>query len=462
MKQISNSKSPDGDLMAKFQSHLQSLCGETNNKKFLLAVSGGIDSVVMAHLFRDSGLHYGIAHCNFQLRGKESDEDLKFVKNLAKANSVRFYSVSFNIMEYVQKNKVSVQMAARDLRYNWFNEICKKENYDYLITAHHADDAIETFLINLLRGTGISGLRGINPVNGNIIRPMLVFSRKEIEAYAKEHKIKWREDRSNSSDDYERNNIRHHLIPALDKVKPGARNAILNTMEMLRSTEEIFNEHVKSETSKYLKKDKKKIEIELSLFKESSYPATYLFETIKEFGFNYEQCKMIAQVVKKKEHSGKSFFSKTHRLVIDRNSITVNHYKAENEIFYQISSNIIGIDNPLFMCWFDTIKRTKNYKPDTSKNIACIDFDKLSFPLEVRKWRKGDRFYPLGMKQFQKISDFLINNKVSVPDKEDVYVLTSNGEVVWLMGYRIDERFKITGATKKIYLCTLSNPIIHE
>ncbi len=452
-------------MLEAFQKNLFDLMGNgqrtgntplRSDKKFLLAVSGGLDSVVMTELFRRAGYSYSIAHCNFGLRGKESDEDLKFVKTLAVKSKVPFFSVGFDTMSYAGKNKVSVQMAARQLRYEWLEETRQENKSDYVVTAHHADDAIETFFINLLRGTGISGLHGIKTKNENVIRPLLHFYRKDIERFAKRNKLKWREDSSNESDKYERNKIRHHLVPAIEKVDSDAKRRIMDTMILLASTEDVYRRSIKSETERFVKKGKHKTEIELEIFDIQNHAALYLYEIIKEYGFSYEQTLQMEECAKGKKHSGKNFYSYSHRISMDRNKLGIVPHEPEDWQDFTIEKSItlINLGSGIF-CFFERFKRTEKFKPQTSNQIASLDFDKLSFPMEVRRWKKGDKFYPFGMNQTKKVSDFLIDNKVSVLDKEKVCVLTSDGKIVWLIGHRIDERFKITEATKNVYICEL-------
>ncbi len=446
-------------MLDAFQKQLLALENNPAGKKFLLAVSGGLDSAVLAELFALSAFDYSIAHCNFQLRGKESDGDENFVKKLAAKSNVSFFSVKFETEKFCADNRVSVQMGARQLRYEWLKEIKTKNKFDYIVTAHHADDSIETFFINLLRGTGIAGLKGIRAKNEDVIRPMLGFYRAEIEKFAKKNKLKWREDSSNSSDKYERNRIRHHVIPALEKTDENAKRNIRQSMSMLASVEEIYRKAIAEKASEFVKKDKTKVEIDLGLFAGSKHTALYLYELIKEFGFGYDQTEMVVACISKKEYSGKEFYSNYHRLVIDRKSLSVIPIKKEEGKSFMVNPGFKMINLGDTYCWFEKLKKTKNFKPDPSPEIAALDFDKLSFPLQVRKWKQGDRFYPLGMQKPKKLSNFLIDNKVSVLDKEQVYVLVSGSKIAWIMGYRIDDRFKVTSATKNLYLCKLQKAI---
>lgn len=426
----------------------------TPHPQFLLAVSGGLDSVVMTELFRVSRYKCSIAHCNFRLRGRESDSDESFVKELAKKFKMPFFSVKFDTVKFCKENKLSIQMGARQLRYDWLEEIRKANNLDYIVTAHHADDAIETFFINLLRGTGISGLHGIKAKNENTIRPLLGFYRNEIENFAKEKKLEWREDSSNSSDKYERNKIRHHLIPMLEEINPKAKESISSTIGNLERTEEIVNSSIKAIKGKYISSKGDSLYIHFDFFKEPNPAAIYLFEVLKEYGFNYEQCLQIAESVK--GQSGKVFLSDSHQITVDRGKLIIEKIRRGNtkEIF-EIGNdcNELLANNRLYR--FETLHKTSSFIIPKETEIAALDFNKLTFPLKIRKWANGDKFYPLGMDKPKKVSDFLIDNKVSLPDKEQVYVLLSGGTIVWLIGQRIDDRFKVTEATKNVYLCKL-------
>ncbi len=446
-------------MLKAFQKQLLSLENNPAGKKFLLAVSGGLDSVVITELFGLSAFSFGIAHCNFQLRGKESNGDENFVKKLADKSNVSFFSVKFDTEEFCKENKVSIQMGARQLRYEWLEEVRKKNKFDYIVTAHHADDSIETFFINLMRGTGIAGLKGIAPKNGNTIRPMLGFYRKEIEQFSKKNKLKWREDSSNKGDKYERNRIRHHVVPMLEKVNENAKKNILQSIDMLSSAEQIYRDAIKDKTSAFVKKSKTAMEVDFGLFTKNKNAALYLYEIIKEFGFGFEQAALIEACINTEQHTGKIFYSASHRMIIDRKSLTITSQKLETEKNFRVGPGFKMINLGDTYCWFEKLKKTKNFKPAPSSEIAALDFDKLTFPLEVRKWEQGDRFYPLGMANSKKVSDFLIDNKVSILEKEEVYVLVSNGEIAWIIGKRIDERFKVTAATKNLYLCKLQNAI---
>ncbi|MDO9187109.1 MAG: tRNA lysidine(34) synthetase TilS [Bacteroidia bacterium] len=460
----------------------------SSTEKVLLTVSGGIDSVLMCELFHKAGLNFGIAHCNFQLRAEESDDDETFVNTIAEKYNVPFHYIKFNTSLYAKKNKVSIQIAARDLRYQWFEDIRKEYKYNYIATAHHQDDSIETFFINLIRGTGISGLHGILPKHGRIIRPMLFTTKNEIEVYVKKHKLKYREDSSNASDKYVRNKIRHYVTPVLKELNPGFENTFNKTINHLREVELIYKNDIETKRSKIVKQEKNNILISIKQLKKLQPIATYLYEFLKPYHYNESTVEEI--VLALDGESGKQFFSNTYRLIKDREFLIIEQRKENQEIRskkqeLRIKSQETGIKN----------QELRNKKPDPgldkkdseikvlinqkaidldnlklsfksevnnlateiqkSASIAYLDLEKLEFPLEIRKWQKGDVFYPFGMKGKKKLSDFFIDKKLSLNQKENAWLLTSKGKIAWVIGQRIDNRFKITEKTRKIYIVKL-------
>lgn len=442
-------------MLQPFRSYIQQQKLFSAKEKILLTVSGGMDSVVMCELFHFAGLKFGIAHCNFQLRGKESDGDEAFVKALAKKYKVEFHSVKFNTSAFAKKNKLSTQIAARELRYKWFEEIKNGFNYKYIATAHHQDDSIETFFINIIRGTGISGLHGILPKQGNIIRPLLFTNKNEITAYVKKHKLNYREDSSNASDKYVRNKIRHQVIPLLKELNPSLENTITNNIQHLRDVESIYKKEIENKRSEIVKDST----ISIPLLKKLDPITTYLFEFLKPFNFNTATVEEIVSALDAR--SGKQFFSETHRLIKDREFLIVEVIsKKSNVISTKVKKNQKNIVIDKHTLTFSKSAKILNFDPDSYRGLtlnstAQFDLDKLKFPLEIRKWQNGDSFYPLGMKGKKKLSDFFIDKKLSIHQKENTWLLTSNGDIVWVIGQRIDDRFKVTNTTKNIYLVKL-------
>jgi tRNA(Ile)-lysidine synthase len=417
--------------------------------KILLSVSGGIDSVVMTELFEKCGWNYAIAHCNFNLRGIESDDDALFVESIAKKNKVEFFMNSFNTKQFASQQKISIQMAARKLRISWFENLIDQHGYKYYATAHHQDDQIETFLINLIRGTGISGLHGILPRQERLIHPMLFTNRMNTEKFALENKIDFRIDSSNFQSDYTRNKIRHHLIPVIKEINPEYIETFTENIERFRQAEAIYSQQIQKVVSQIITKEGERVKFSIPLLSELEHVETYLYEILVPFGFHFTDVKNIIGSFQKQ--SGKKFFSKTHHLFIDRNLLIVEKIKIPGleQKEYKIPFGTQGISKPLKMN-FNFIDRTPGFEYSDNKNHAYLDSRKLSFPLHIRKWRRGDSFCPLGMKQKKLLSDFFVDNKISIPDKEKIWLLISGGQIAWIVGQRIDDRFKITPETQNI------------
>ncbi|MCW3070909.1 MAG: hypothetical protein JWO44_799 [Bacteroidetes bacterium] len=420
----------------------------------LLAISGGIDSVVMCGLFQKAGLRFAIAHCNFRLREQESDDDEAFVKKLAAACKVPFYSKRFKTAAFAKKHKLSIQEAARDLRYEWFEQLREQSGYASVATAHHADDSVETFLINLIRGTGIAGLHGILPKQGKIIRPMLFCSKKEITAFAKKNKLKFREDSSNDSDKYLRNRIRHSILPALKKLNPSVDTTILKNIQHLAGVEQIFLKEIYEIKKELLRVEVATVYISIKRLKQLHPLRIYLFELLKTYGFNATSVEDIIHSFD--TISGKQFMSPTHRLVRDRKNLVIQAKKDlkadKKNIRIKKGQAFVELDE--FKISFSQLPAGTKFS--RSELSASLDLDTLSFPLTIRKWKKGDTFQPIGMKGKKKLSDFFIDRKLSIAQKEDTWLLVSGKEIAWVIGQRIDDRFKITAKTKKIYFAELT------
>lgn len=420
------------------------------DNKILLGVSGGVDSVVMLNLFIRKKYNIGIAHCNFQLRGKESDDDQEFVEDLAKSEKISLFIKKFNTAEYARNNNMSIQMAARELRYGWFDEIRQKHNYMYIAVGHNMDDAIETFFINLLRGTGIRGLTGIRSKNNNVIRPLLFASRKEICKYAQGRKIHFREDSSNAETKYLRNKIRHDIIPELIKINPDFNKTMTETFERLKETEALLNKSIEKIKSDIIeKKSPDRILVDISKLASAKPVNIILFEIIRDYGFNYQTVENIISNLS--DISGKQFFSKTHRIIKDRKHLMITGIRKSDYAISSIDDNIAEISHPVHLA-FTRFTKPDNYILPEDKKYAVINNDKITYPVKLRKWKEGDRFMPLGMKNTKKLSDFFIDNKLSIPDKEDIWLLVSDEQIFWIVNFRIDERFKVDSKTRNILL----------
>ncbi len=406
-------------------------------KKILVAVSGGLDSTVLLDLLLKSKCDVAVAHANFQLRGEASMGDEAWVSQLAIRQKIPYYVHRFETNNYATKNGVSTQMAARELRYAWFKELMEQEGYEFLATGHHLNDNLETFLLNFVRGSGLGGLKGIPIKNGRIIRPLLTFSRKEIEEYAVFNQLTWCEDASNERDDYNRNFVRHQVVPKLKVLNPSLEETFKRNDERLGAADELMHLALDHLRQTHVLQQGIQLKILKSLFDLFINPAAVLLELIKEYGFNLDQCREV--VLAATGQPGKQFLSPTHHLVVDREHvIVIAHQSAWGEI--QIKA---GQQRAELGPWFLEMKNHGMAEVLLDKYQAILAKDKLRFPLLWRKWKPGDFFFPLGMEHKKKISDFLVDTKVSLADKESVTVLESGGEIAWVVGHRIDNRFRI-------------------
>jgi len=417
----------------------RNLIGESDH--IILAVSGGVDSAVMVSLFHQAGFSFSVAHCNFGLRGKESMADEAFVKQLAEKYNANCYIKRFKTSAYAKRNKVSIQMAARELRYTWFRDLVKQKKGTRVALAHQKDDVAETFLINLIRGTGIAGLHGIRDINEVFIRPLLFAAREDIETYATKKRIAFREDASNNDDKYTRNKIRHHILPALKEINPAILDALSDTINHLAETEILYNRYIEKLKSELLIKNGKSLYISTLKLREAEGPLTILFELIKPFGFNSSQTLDIYSTIG--APSGQIFLSPTHKLLSDRHRLIISPVTKKCEEIYTIEKQNCTLENEFFKIQFSLLSG-KDINPKTSnKNGIYLNAQSLKFPLTLRKWQQGDAFMPLGMKKMKKISDFLIDNKVNIFEKENILVLVSSGKIAAVIGHRPDERFKV-------------------
>lgn len=411
----------------------------------LVAVSGGKDSVCLAHLLSLAEFNFSIAHCNFKLRGKESDDDALFVKQFAQDLGVDFYQKDFDTAYYAEAKKISIQEAARELRYTWFRELKEQKKFTKILTAHHQDDSVETFFINLFRSSGISGLTGISAISEDIVRPLLFASRNDIDKHIQTFKLAFREDSSNASDAYLRNKIRHTINPQIKDLDNRSYKGILQSIEFLKNDYSLFQYLLHKETAAFVKKEIDKILIDLALLKQHAMAEALLFQLLKPFGFHKNEINKILKCVQ----SGKLFYTSSHRALVNRNELIISK-RTENDV---LTSTFIEEDETeIFYPLKLSIENLENNKIEFSddKKIAYLDTDKLKWPLEIRKWQAGDSFVPLGMKGRKKVSDFLIDEKVSLMDKENTFVLLSDNELVWLIGYRINNQYKITENTRKV------------
>ncbi len=416
------------------------------NDNVLLAVSGGIDSMVMADLFFRAGIKAGIIHCNFCLRGNDSDMDEETVRKLAKDHNVPFLFKRFRTKAYSKKMGISIQMAARDLRYEYFEEARQKEGYNSVAVAHNLNDNIETLLINLTRGTGIAGLSGMKPSSNRIIRPLLFATRQLIEEYCTHYEIVYREDKSNSETKYTRNKIRHLILPVLKEINPSVEIALNDTAERLRCTNEIVTMYIEEIREKLFKKQYGNIKLKISGIQQFLHNETMLFELFRPSGITNGTLHDLYNIIKGK--TGGQIFTRTHRIIKNRDEIIISEISDHQNPVIKINSIQDLKKVPLIK---SAINRNlpSGFPIPSDVSTACIDFQKITFPMQIRKWEPGDFFYPLGMNRKKKLSDYLTDRKLSRLEKEKIMVLESAGQVIWIIGERIDNRFRITESTRK-------------
>lgn len=417
------------------------------DKRILLAVSGGIDSMVMTHLFLRLKYETGIAHCNFSLRGDESDMDEKMVQLYAQKHSIPFYSKKFKTQEFAQTNGLSIQMAARELRYKWFEELRIENKYDVTAVAHNMNDKIETLLINLTRGTGITGLIGIRPRINNIIRPLLFATRDEIVEYCHKNMIHYREDRSNEDTKYTRNKIRLKIIPILKEINPSIEITLNDTAERFDNINEIVSDYISNLKDRISYRKEDLIVFNISLLKECLNNKTILFELFKQFGIHNVQLDDLIKVIKGK--TGGRIIISDYLVLKNRKELIVSQVNDENKTFLSLNSINELLMAPGIISATISEKKSNREIP-SDYNTASIDADKISFPLLIRKWETGDYFYPFGMNQRKKLSDYFIDRKYSRFEKERKLILLSDGKIVWIIGDRIDNRFRINESTKNV------------
>lgn len=430
-------------MQQKFQTHITQNFPFLNGKKLLLATSGGLDSMVMVDLFAKSNFEIAIAHCNFQLRGMESFEDQKFVQEYAEKHKIKSFVTQFDTENFAADYKLSTQVAARELRYNWFYELLETENFDYILTAHHADDNLETFLINLTRGTGLDGLIGIPTQNDKVIRPLLVFSRQEIENFAKENNIDWREDSSNASDKYLRNKIRHNLVPILKELNPDFLATFQKTQSYLQEAQTMVEDASIMVYQQVAKENGDAIYYDLKQLKKLPNYKSYLYQWLNEFGFS--DWSAVYDLVD--GQSGKQVFSPEFRLLKSSHSLVLCPINSETAAaIYTIDENQNEVKIPLNL----SLCKVADIGLVTNKTIF-VDADKLQFPLVLRQWNEGDSFQPFGMQgKSKKVSKLFKDEKLSLLEKENTWILGSNNQIVWIIGIRQDERFRIENTTKNI------------
>ncbi len=424
------------------------------NKPVLVGVSGGADSVALWHILKTLGYKCIIAHCNFHLRHEESDRDEVFVKTLAESYNTTFYKIDFDTYNYASEHGISLEMAARELRYNWFYKLLKEHDAQAIAIAHHADDNIETMLLNLIRGTGLRGLTGMPIRNKNVVRPLLCCSRQEIEQYLSDNQLSHVEDSTNRETDCKRNIIRNKVLPLLEELNPSVRQTLYKSSERFKETYHIYSDAIQSVTQDIITPDTEILKIDIKKLKSYPYYPSILYELISPYGFNSMIVEQISDSLNK--DSGKQFFSETHGLLKDRETLILykKHYH-NNEKIYLIHEHTSYPDYPVKLK-FEKIINSVGFEVSRKKYRIHIDIDKIQYPLQLRKWHEGDSFQPFGMKGMKKLSDFFIDNKLNLLQKEAIWLLVSGDEkIIWIVGIRADNRFRINENTQNILEITL-------
>lgn len=441
---------PHSSFTDRFTDFLSECIEGHQNRHYLLAVSGGVDSVVMLHCFQTAGLSFDVAHCNFQLRGEVSDVDEVFMKEVTARLGIKFHSQRFDTAAIAKEQGISTQMAARDLRYEWFQELMSNGKLDFIATAHHRNDHAETVLFNLVKGTGIAGLHGIRPIKDQLVRPMMAFNRDEIELFAKEQSIQWREDASNQSNKYSRNLIRNEVMPLLKQINPSVERSVWQSSQRISQVESWLADEIAQWKGKLLKREADVVFVNTSTLIAHPHRALMLSEIIRPFRFSYAQVDDILD--EDKERVGRQFSSDEYELVWDRDQIVITPKREEVEGAIIITGpgeySFLGVNYKV-----EIIKKT-DWQLQRSNDVLQADADQITWPLKMRTWQEGDSIQPLGMKGRKKVSDILIDGKVPLNLKSRQPVLEDSSDIIWLPGLRMSEKYKISKTT--ISICCIS------
>ncbi|MBS7564452.1 tRNA lysidine(34) synthetase TilS [Mucilaginibacter sp. Bleaf8] len=435
----------------RFNSFIQQHQLLDQQSRILAAVSGGMDSVLMVHLLRAAGYTFGLAHCNFQLRGSEADADQQFCRQLAETMQVPFYTVNFDTGAYAREHRISIQMAARELRYQWFEQTRQLHQYDAITLAHHQNDTIETILLNLTRGTGIAGLHGIMPKNGNLVRPLLFLTRQEVADMIAQNALPYVEDSSNASTKYARNKIRHDVVPKLRELNPNLEATFQRNLNHFKELEVLLNAQLVTLRNKLLLPIGNEIHIAINEVKQLHPQHLLLHGLLKAYGFNETTVDDVISALSK--HAGRRFESLHYSLLLDRESLILAPKTPPQVAAVSLSESTQEVIFHNYTLRISTSIDTV-LKPDPM--VAMVDAGLLTYPLTLRTWQQGDYFIPLGMPHRKKLSDFFVNQKIPLLHKSQVPLLVNgNGDVIWVGGYRLDNRYKVTPQTKKVAIFEL-------
>jgi tRNA(Ile)-lysidine synthase len=434
-------------MQQKVQTYIQDHQLLTQKGRIIVGVSGGTDSVVMLHVLMSLGYDCVIAHCNFHLRMDESDRDELFVRNLAKELKVPYYSVDFETTKYAEEHKKSIEMAARDLRYAWFYELLYNHDAQAIAVAHHADDSIETMLMNLVRGTGLKGLTGIQPRNHKVVRPLLCCNRLELETYLVRFDLDHIEDSTNASVDYQRNKFRNEVLPLLTEINPSVRQTLYDSLERFEGIWAIYQQAIDAMKQLIVRNGPGLVKMDIDAIKIQEHIPTLMYELLHPYGFGPA---VIEQVTGQLDgESGKVFFSETYRLIKDRKYLLISKIDDNPAQDFIITEDESIIEFP-FLLKINKQPVTPDFEVSKEVTRIHVDASRLTYPLVLRRWKEGDAFFPFGMKQRKKVSDFFIDNKLSLFEKEHSWILVSNNEIVWIVGQRLDNRFCVTKETKEV------------